>query len=102
MPKLLVMYPPPKDVAEFDRRYKGEHLPMAAENLSRVKGLSVLSGVLSPGADKPAYHAIAIVEYASMDDLQADLGSPGGQKTAGHAVEISSGGPPVFLVCEDG
>lgn len=49
---------------------------------------------------KAAFHAIAAVEFASTEDLQADLGSPGGQKIAAHAVEISTGGPPVFVICE--
>jgi hypothetical protein len=34
--------------------------------------------------------------------LKATAGSPGGRKTIANAVEISSGGPPVFLVAEDG
>jgi hypothetical protein len=29
------------------------------------------------------------------------LGSEGGKATAAHAVEISTGGPPVFLICDE-
>lgn len=101
MPKLMVMYPQPKDVAEFDRRYNEEHLPMAGEKLTRVKGLTVSDGLATPGADRAAYHVIASVEFASMDDLQADLGSDDGKAVAAHAVEISTGGPPTFVVVED-
>jgi hypothetical protein len=33
--------------------------------------------------------------------LQAALASPGGQTTVAHAMEISTGGPPVVLIAED-
>jgi len=36
-----------------------------------------------------------------MDVLQAAAASPGAREAIGHAVSISSGGPPVFLVVEE-
>jgi uncharacterized protein (TIGR02118 family) len=101
MPKLIVMYPQPTDTAAFDARFKDEHLPMAGDCFKRAKGLNALRGVLSPTTVKPEYHALAILEYASLADLRVDVSSEGAQKAVGHAVEISTGGPPVFLVCED-
>ena len=101
MPKLIVMYPQPTDTAVFDARYRDEHLPMAGDCFKRAKGFTALEGVLSPTTVKPAYHALAILEYASLQDLQVDVSSEGAQKAVAHAVEISTGGPPVFLVCED-
>jgi len=35
-----------------------------------------------------------------MQDLETCLNSPGGQETAKHAVEISTGGEPLFLIAE--
>jgi len=35
-----------------------------------------------------------------MKDLEDCLSSLGGQETAAHAVEISSGGDPLFLIAE--
>jgi uncharacterized protein (TIGR02118 family) len=101
MPKLMVMYPQPTDAAVFDKRYVGEHLPMAGKLLTRVSGTTISKGLATPGADVPAFHTIATVEFPSMEDLQADLGSEGGQAVAAHAFEISTGGPPVMLICED-
>jgi len=46
------------------------------------------------------FHRIAEVYFPSMEALEACLNSPGGQETAGHAVEISTGGAPVFLIAE--
>ena len=36
-----------------------------------------------------------------VEAMQKSLASPGGQETAAHAVSISSGGPPIFLVAEE-
>jgi hypothetical protein len=36
-----------------------------------------------------------------MEALQAAAASAGGQVTVAHAVEISTGGPPVVLIAED-
>jgi hypothetical protein len=33
VPKLIVLYPPPTDVAMFERRYKAEHAPMVMEKI---------------------------------------------------------------------
>ncbi|MBE0437026.1 MAG: ethyl tert-butyl ether degradation protein EthD, partial [Methylomicrobium sp.] len=45
-------------------------------------------------------HRIAEVYFPSMPALEACLNSIGGQETAKHAVEISSGGAPLFLISE--
>jgi uncharacterized protein (TIGR02118 family) len=98
--KLIVMYPVPTDLEVFERRYAEEHVPMAVEKLAG-KTRFVASLILS-NADQTsaAYHRIAEVYFPSIKDLNACLSSPGGQETAGHAVEISSGGAPVFLISE--
>jgi hypothetical protein len=36
-----------------------------------------------------------------MEALQACAASESGQETLGHAVEISSGGAPIFLIAEE-
>jgi len=38
--KLLVMYPPPKDVATFERLYQDEHVPMAVKKLGHAAKIS--------------------------------------------------------------
>jgi hypothetical protein len=70
--KLIVMYPTPTHLDIFEQRYAEEHVPMAVEK----------------------------VYFPSMQDLEACLNSPGGQETAQHAVDISTGGAPVFLIAE--
>jgi hypothetical protein len=52
------------------------------------------------GKDQAPYHRIAEVYFPSMADLEACLNSPGGQETAGHAFEVSTGGAPLLLISE--
>lgn len=99
MPTLLVLYPTPSDAATFDRRYNDEHAPMVAQHLSTAR-FRALRVVGSP-AGAPAFHRVAELTFDSNEAMQQALGTPGGQATAAHAVEISTGGAPVFLVCEE-
>jgi uncharacterized protein (TIGR02118 family) len=98
--KMIVMYPPPKDVAEFERRYQSEHVPMAVEKLVGKTKL-VATRVLASPSGAPAFHRIAEVYFPSMDALQRCAASQGGQETLAHAKAISTGGPPVVLVAEE-
>jgi uncharacterized protein (TIGR02118 family) len=98
--KLIVMYPTPTDVAVFERRYEQEHVPMAVEKLVGKIRFDANLVTSAPGKDQAPYHRIAEVYFPSMKDLEDCLSSPGGQETAAHAVEISSGGDPLFLIAE--
>jgi len=99
MPTLMVLYPTPTDADTFSRRYRDEHAPMVAEHLStaRFKAYRVVGSPAGP----PPYALVAQLAFDSDAAMQAALGTPGGQATAAHAGEISSGGPPVLLVCEE-
>lgn len=98
--KLVVMYPPPKDVAEFERRYESEHVPMAVEKLAG-KSKIVNTRVVSSPQGAPAFHRIAEVHFPTADALQRCAASAGGRETLAHAAAISTGGPPVVLVAEE-
>ncbi len=98
--KVVVIYPQPKDVEAFEKAYTEEHLPMAAKKLAGVTGFVATKVVGSP-LGTPPYHRIAEIYFPSMDALQACLTSPGGQETAAHAISISTGGAPVFLIAEE-
>lgn len=100
MPKLIVLYPPPTDATIFDRRYAAEHVPMVHEKISGLKKF-IAAKVLGTPTGAAPYHRVAELYFDSMDALQAAMGSAGGQATVAHAMEISTGGPPVVLIAED-
>ena len=98
--KMIVMYPQPTDVEEFEKRYQDEHVPMAVEKLAGKTKL-VATKVLGAPSGTPAFHRIAEVHFPSMDALNACAASQGGHETLAHAGAISTGGPPVVLVAEE-
>ncbi len=100
MPKLIVLYPPPSDVAAFERRYQSEHAPMVLERIPGLKKFFAAKVLGTPAGTAP-YQRVAELYFDSMESLQSAIASPGGQATVAHAMEISTGGPPVVLIAED-
>ena len=100
MPKLIVLYPPPADAATFERRYLSEHSPMVLENIPDLRKF-VAAKVLGTPSGAAPYQRVAELYFDSMESLQAAMASAGGQSTVAHAMEISTGGPPVVLIAED-
>ena len=96
---LLIMYPHPKDVKEFDRAYREEHLPYAGP---RLKGASsvVTKRVVGPSFAPPPYHLISDVSFPTIETLKATAASSGKEALA-HAASISSGGAPTIVVVTD-
>jgi uncharacterized protein (TIGR02118 family) len=100
MPKLIVLYPPPADAATFERRYRLEHAPMVLEKIPGLKKFVAAQVVGSPAGAAP-YQRVAELYFYSIESLQSGMASAGGQAAVAHAMEISTGGPPVVLIAED-
>ena len=98
--KLIVLYPRAKDIDAFEKAYHNEHVPLARKKLKGVTKFVATKVVGSPQGTPP-YCRIAELHFASMEDLQACTSSDGGKETVAHAISISSGGPPVFMVAEE-
>ena len=99
--KLVVLYPPPTDAEAFDRAYAQEHAPMVNEKVPNVTRWTASKVLGTPTGDAPPYHLVAELYFPSVEALQEAFGTEGGQQTAEHASSISTGGPPVLLVCEE-
>jgi uncharacterized protein (TIGR02118 family) len=100
--KIMVMYPAPKDLAEFERAYHDEHIPMAAAAFGAAGAVkAVLSKAIGAPSGAPPFHRIAEIHFKSLADLQACAASRGGQDALAHAAKISSGGPPVVIIAEE-
>ncbi len=98
--KLVVIYPRPTDVEAFEEKYLKEHMPMAAKNLSGVTKV-VLTKVLGSPQGTPPFHRIAELHFPSKAAFDACFASQGARDTAAHAVSISTGGQPAFLLAEE-
>ena len=100
--KLVVLYPTPRDPATFERLYREEHSPMVTP--ANFKGMTqfVASRITGTADGGPApYSRIAELHFPSLQALQAAAsGEPAGRAVA-HAISISSGGPPVFLIADE-
>ena len=100
MPKLIVLYPLPADPATFEGRYRTEHGPMVLEKVPGLKKF-LAAQVLGTPAGAAPYQRVAELYFDSIESLQTAMASPGGQATVAHAMEISTGGPPLVLIAED-
>jgi uncharacterized protein (TIGR02118 family) len=97
----VVIYPRPKDIAVFEKLYQDEHVPMAVDKLAGKTKFVATKVLATPDGTPPPFYRIAEVYFPSLEALQACAQSAGGKETVGHAVKISSGGAPIFLVAEE-
>jgi len=98
--KLLVLYPTPTDLAEFDRRYEREHLPMGKAALVGATGLVSHRIVGSPTGKSP-FARLTEITFPTMKAIQECAARPAAQKTLANALEISTGGAPHFMIVEE-
>ena len=97
--KLVVLYPYPADVDVFERVYTEEHVPMV--NAEAMAGITKFIGTKIIGTadgSPPPFYRMAELHFPSLEALQNAASSEGAQKAVAHAVSISSGGLPLFLV----
>ena len=100
MPKLIVLYPPPADVKTFEQRYRSEHAPMVVQKVPGLKKFLAAQVLGTPAGPAP-YQRVAELYFDSIESLQAAMASADGQATVAHAMEISTGGPPLVMIAED-
>jgi uncharacterized protein (TIGR02118 family) len=100
--KLVVLYPVPRDVDAFERVYAEEHAPMVTTKNFPGMTKFVASRITSTADGGPApFHRIAELHFPSAQAMQAAAGGAPAQLTVAHAIKISTGGPPLFLVAEE-
>src|SRR5437763_1592816 len=100
--KVVVLYPAPRDVNAFDRAYTEDHAPMVTpETFKGLKKFVASKIVGTPDGSPAPFYRIAELHFSSIEALQAAAASASAQKAIEHAVSISTGGKPVFLVAEE-
>jgi uncharacterized protein (TIGR02118 family) len=100
--KIIVIYPAPKDMDAFEKAYTQDHAPMVSpQTFPGITRFVASKVVATPDGSPPPFYRIAELHFPSMGALQHAASSAGAQKAVAHAVAISTGGRPVFLVSEE-
>lgn len=97
---LLIIYPHPKNAAEFDHAYREKHLPYAVPRMTGATGV-VTKRVVGPAFAPPPYHLISDVSFPTVDLMKACAGTKGAQEALAHAASISTGGAPMIVALSD-
>jgi methane monooxygenase component A gamma chain len=95
---LMALYPVPADKDAFEREYVNEHLSLARKLPAKAMQTEVVTGMLT--GDVAPYHRIAELHFEDLQSLQKCAQTPEAKAALEHAVKISSGGKPHFLVLE--
>jgi uncharacterized protein (TIGR02118 family) len=98
--KVVVIYPRPQDEEAFERAYTEEHVPLVEQKLKGLTRL-VLTRVMGSPQGKVSAYRIAEAYFPSMNDLNSCIESDAGKEVIAHAQGISTGGPPLMLICEE-
>lgn len=96
--KRIMMYPNHTEVEVFEGIHREEHVPMAIEKLMGKTRLVATKVVASANERTPPFYRIAEVHLPSLQALPICAQSKDGSETLAHAVKISSGGYPIFLI----
>jgi uncharacterized protein (TIGR02118 family) len=100
--KIVVLYPAPADVRVFETAYAQDHAPMVTPQTFPGLTKFVASKIVgTPDGSAPPFHRVAELHFPTLSALQAAAASASAQKAVAHAVSISSGGTPVFLIAEE-
>jgi uncharacterized protein (TIGR02118 family) len=98
--KIVVIYPRPADENAFEREYRDVHMPMVEQKLKGMTRFVATKVLHSPQGNVASYR-LAEVHFSSMADLTKCLESEDGKQVVEHATKMSTGGPPLLLICEE-
>lgn len=100
--KLVVLYPTPSDPDAFERAYTREHVPMVtAENFTGMTKFVAAKITGTADGSRAPFARIAELHFPSLEVLQSAAGGAPAQRAVAHAISISSGGPPLFLIADE-
>lgn len=98
--KVVVIYPRPTDENAFEKEYREVHMPLVEQKLKGMTRFVATKVLRSPQGNVASYR-LAEVHFSSMADLTKSLESEDGKQVVEHATKISTGGPPLVLICEE-
>ena len=96
MAKLIELYKTPADVAAFNEYYFATHVPLA-KKVPGLRSYEVSTGPVAAPQGDSGYHLVAILGFDSLAAIQAGLGSPEGQATAGDLGNFAQAGVELLM-----
>jgi len=96
MAKLFAVYQQPADSAAFDDHYFNKHVPLA-KALPGLRRYEVTQGDVLGVAGKHGAYLVAVLEFDSLQALQAALASPQGQATAADLGNFAGAGVDLLM-----
>ncbi|MGW0038135.1 EthD family reductase [Gordonia sp. NPDC003376] len=98
MPALIVSYGHPADPAAFDTYYTTTHRELA----DQIPGVTRWRAghCASPDGSRPEHHLVAVLEFGTMEALQAGLGSPQGQAAVADIPNFATGGASTTVISD--
>lgn len=99
MQQLIVLYPQPADVQQFEADY-ASHLALMHEKTgipASEKPYSITTFLPAP-TGKAAFYLMFTMPFESPEALEATISSAGMQEVAADANRISTGGAPTILI----
>ena len=96
MAKLFAIYQQPADAAVFDDYYFSKHLPLA-KTLPGLRSYEVTRGDMMGMGGKHGVYLVAVLEFDSVQAIQAAMASPQGQATAADLAHFAGAGVDVMM-----
>lgn len=96
MAQVLVMYKQPADPAAFDEYFASTHAPIFARTPG-IRRLVLSNGPITPVAGGAGYRLIAVVDFDTMEDLQAGLASEAAQAAVADLQNFAQAGVDILI-----
>jgi uncharacterized protein (TIGR02118 family) len=97
--KAIALFPHPQDTKVFEEVYYEEHVPMIIKNVKGITKLVMSTLFDSPQKRGPFYRMVEL-HFPSMEALCECLSAEDTRRTVEHAISISTGGRPIFMIAE--
>jgi uncharacterized protein (TIGR02118 family) len=101
MMKVTVLYGHPTSSDEFEKYYRGTHLPLAAK-MKGVARIELTKFVAGPDGGKPAFYRMAELYFTTQAQMDQSLGSPEGQATVADLPKFATGGVTMVIGSVEG
>jgi uncharacterized protein (TIGR02118 family) len=96
MALIVAVYKTPKSVAAFNDYYFSKHVPLA-KTIPGLRSYGVNDGPVGLPVEPGSVHLVALLEFDSVEAINAALGSAEGQATAADIANFADGGVDLFV-----